>query len=723
MGTFNCRGAQSNNAFISRLLEELDILLIQEHWLYHWDLNELANINDNFQVFSISQQNNSSLPLPRRRAKGGVATFIRTSSSWKATKIESQSQRLIITDLLHEPSNSHLIICNGYFPCDVDANSISEYHHMLSTISHIETTHKEALIILGGDLNADLTNASCKKPTKRILKEFLISENMINLSSLQNKKELYTFQSDDGLRHSYIDDFIIPAKLENCFSDLLIEHDDPLNTSDHTPVKVTFSLPLLANYQVDHDIPDRITGGSGKFILRPKIFWHQCSADQRHHLYTLPMEQISKKLFFNLPTMCLDPTKIDLLLDQLSKEMLKVSLTLPHSKGRQKRKRKGKREWTKKVEACYKQSQHYWRLWRASGKPKDKDPLWIKHIYTKRLFRSSIRQARRMCHNNLLSEIEDAKGSNDKLFYRLVKRTKGSRSTDTLSYRGTTYEGEAVLDGFNTYFSDLAKPDYINASSPPEIDEAFPTRPFQDNLNQPLQPSTSKDLDEAINSLKKQKAAGPDNISPEHLIYLGPIARKLLLALFNRCISLKYIPEPLKSGLIVPVHKGKGKDVKDPSNYRGITVSSTIGKVLEMLIKSQLEIPLAINDVPDQLQFGFQKGKSCLLTASSLELIIQLNSAKKCTTYLALLDAQKAFDIVWHKGLFSKLQNLGLHESLLSTLEEFYNGSTSRVIFTSLDLPYSHVKICNATINAVSNCGSPIQRRKDTEEEGTSIRS
>ena len=60
---------------------------------------------------------------------------------------------------------------------------------------------------------------------------------------------------------------------------------------------------------------------------------------------------------------------------------------------------------------------------------------------------------------------------------------------------------------------------------------------------------------------------------------------------------------------------------------------------------------------------------------------------QKRTTYLALLDAQKAFDLVWHDGLFKKLSDLGIHTSHLSVLQEFYKESSSSVLWNKRSGP------------------------------------
>ena len=51
-----------------------------------------------------------------------------------------------------------------------------------------------------------------------------------------------------------------------------------------------------------------------------------------------------------------------------------------------------------------------------------------------------------------------------------------------------------------------------------------------------------------------------------------------------------FLYDSFKSGLVVPVYKGSGKDPLKTDSYRGITLSPVFSKVLEFLILDQLEI-------------------------------------------------------------------------------------------------------------------------------------
>ena len=112
----------------------------------------------------------------------------------------------------------------------------------------------------------------------------------------------------------------------------------------------------------------------------------------------------------------------------------------------------------------------------------------------------------------------------------------------------------------------------------------------------------------------------------------------------------------------------------DVKSYRGITVTSIIGKVHEFCILKKLKLQ------PDsELQFGFTEGlcplmASVIITESKCE-----KHQKKEPTFIATVDVQSAFDVVKHLILFDKLLDENIQPDLWQLIKELYTGLESKV--------------------------------------------
>ena len=66
-----------------------------------------------------------------------------------------------------------------------------------------------------------------------------------------------------------------------------------------------------------------------------------------------------------------------------------------------------------------------------------------------------------------------------------------------------------------------------------------------------------------------------------------------------------YYPENWTHGYITPIHKGN--DPSDPNNYRGITITNSLGKLLSRILDNRLTKFLDKHHVINDSQMGFTK--------------------------------------------------------------------------------------------------------------------
>jgi hypothetical protein len=88
---------------------------------------------------------------------------------------------------------------------------------------------------------------------------------------------------------------------------------------------------------------------------------------------------------------------------------------------------------------------------------------------------------------------------------------------------------------------------------------------------------TKEEIRVADSNMKDNRAPGP-GVLPAELLNYGPEGvLEVLTNLFNKCLEKGKMPAEWKMGYLVSTFK-KGNR-KDPRNYRGITVGSSIGRV------------------------------------------------------------------------------------------------------------------------------------------------
>ena len=196
-----------------------------------------------------------------------------------------------------------------------------------------------------------------------------------------------------------------------------------------------------------------------------------------------------------------------------------------------------------------------------------------------------------------------------------------------------------------------------------------------DNLNSSI---TVKEIHEHISKLKMKKATGLDGIHNEMLkhgrFYLVPLLHKL----FNNIFSSGIFPPQWNLGLIIPIYKNKG-DPNLPSNYRGITLSSCLGKLFTSILQTRYYIFLEKYNKLNMKQFGFRKNSRTTDNLFILQHILHKYFRRKEKIYACFIDYEQAFDTVWQKGLVYKLSKIGVKGNFLQLINSMYSSITSSI--------------------------------------------
>lgn len=182
----------------------------------------------------------------------------------------------------------------------------------------------------------------------------------------------------------------------------------------------------------------------------------------------------------------------------------------------------------------------------------------------------------------------------------------------------------------------------------------------------------------ALKKMNRFAAPGPDGIPPIILKECAGIIYPILSVFFNSCMTQHFVPSEWKSANVVPIHK-KGS-CHDPGNFRPISLTSVIGKVMESIIAFDLVQYGLANGLIMSSQFGFLPKQSCenQLLVYTDRIINCLNTGDWVDA--VYLDFKKAFDRVPHKRLMNTLWAHGIRGSLLEWLELILSNRFQAVV-------------------------------------------
>ena len=186
-----------------------------------------------------------------------------------------------------------------------------------------------------------------------------------------------------------------------------------------------------------------------------------------------------------------------------------------------------------------------------------------------------------------------------------------------------------------------------------------------------------------LSRLKANKASGPDEININ-------ILRKCLdfdiplSIIFNKSIASGW-----RDANVVPIYK-KGTRTSC-NNYRPISLTSQIVKILERLVLDQMTMTLKSNNFFNCHQHGFQDQSSCITQLLECLQDWTTNYDNKVGTDIVYLDFSKAFDKVPHIRLCHKLEQSGIRGNILLWLKNFLTNRKQRVLLRNGASNWLHV--------------------------------
>ena len=234
-------------------------------------------------------------------------------------------------------------------------------------------------------------------------------------------------------------------------------------------------------------------------------------------------------------------------------------------------------------------------------------------------------------------------------------------------------QGYLMAEDLNGYFSSVFTKEDI--SSLPVADAKF-----QGAKSDYLGPLvvTPELVAKKIKAMKDNKSPGVDGIPPKLLMETVEQISIPLARVFNLSLKEGVVPFEWKEANIIPLFK-KGSRNKS-ENYRPVSLTSVICKLLERLIKDHMVEFLVKHKLLNSSQHGFLKARSCLTNMLCfLEEITKWIDVGSPVDII-YLDFQKAFDKVPHQRLLLKLKAHGIGDSITDWIEQWLIDRRQRVV-------------------------------------------
>ena len=147
--------------------------------------------------------------------------------------------------------------------------------------------------------------------------------------------------------------------------------------------------------------------------------------------------------------------------------------------------------------------------------------------------------------------------------------------------------------------------------------------------------------------------------------------------LFQQSYNQGCVPEDWNKAIVTAIHKKGPK--RDPGNYRPISLTCLVCKVMEHVELSHMAKHLAAYNILLDSQHGFREKLSTQtqLITSVHDWATTLNNRGQCD--LVLLDFSKAFDMVPHRRLAVKLDYYGIRGPTLRWIVSFLSNRQQAV--------------------------------------------
>ena len=322
-----------------------------------------------------------------------------------------------------------------------------------------------------------------------------------------------------------------------------------------------------------------------------------------------------------------------------------------------------------------KNKKYYCRTLRNKNNP----TLRTHYLAYNKILRKSLKWAKQEFHREKCREYQQ----NTKKLWQLINKVSGrvndkSSTIDCITVNGIKqYQGSLIANSLASYFANVGKK---FAEKIPKSTTSIKCylEALQNNTQSLFfNPCSVQEVRSLVTELPAKRSSGSDNISNILLKELIPHLCEPLCLVINRSLESGVFPELMKLAEVVPLYKSKARDQE--TNYRPISLLTTMSKIMEKVVYKRVYDFLTLTGQICDTQYGFRSKHSCEHAVAQLVGTVLKNLENKRTTISVMLDLSKAFDTIKHTIMIQKLELYGIRGVCLDWFKSYLENRQMRV--------------------------------------------
>ena len=237
---------------------------------------------------------------------------------------------------------------------------------------------------------------------------------------------------------------------------------------------------------------------------------------------------------------------------------------------------------------------------------------------------------------------------------------------------------QKIAEAFNEYFLSIYSKGYQDSEM------TFDLKTTSQMNSNPTDIIKLDNIEKRLSKLKSNKSSGCDRVHPHVLKSCAKALAIPLYLIFINSLTNGVIPEEWTKANITPVHKKGNKS--ELSNYRPISLTSIVCKILEGIIRDQIMQHMKANKLLSTKQHGFVNNRACNTNLLSCQDMTSKAAQMNNPVDILYTDFSKAFDKKDHKKLLLKIKSYGIDSYAHRWIKAFLDRRKQKVIMGKAEM-------------------------------------